>query len=57
LHPVAKDIRFCVNLKNRASIALHEQFGFRLETTDFRIPGVTFEGGRGGLYRLSIDHS
>ncbi len=57
LHPAATEVWFCANLQNRASVALHERYGFRLETTDFRIPGVTFEGGRGGLFRLGLDHS
>lgn len=39
---------------DRASVALHEELGFILHTTDFRIPGVTFAGGAGALYRLAL---
>lgn len=39
--------------QNRASIALHDQFGFVEDTRDFSIPNVTFTG-EGILFRLDL---
>jgi ribosomal protein S18 acetylase RimI-like enzyme len=48
------DIWYVANLRNRATIALHERHGFVFQTRDFSIPGVAFEGGQGALFRLCI---
>ncbi len=42
------------NARNRASIALHAAFGFEEVTRDFEVPGVTFEGGVGVLFRAVL---
>lgn len=54
LRTTAAEVWYFVNMRNKASIALHERLGFRLHTRDFRIPGVSFVGGAGALYRLSL---
>lgn len=45
---------YFVNARNTASIALHESFGFVEHTREFEIPGVSFEGGVGVLFRLGL---
>lgn len=50
----ASELWCFVNLRNHASIVLHERLGFTLHALNFRIPGVSFTGGRGGLYRLGL---
>ena len=52
----AADAWFFANARNAASIALHERFGFEEVTRHFSVPGLTFEGGKGILFRLSFDH-
>ncbi|WP_439680615.1 GNAT family N-acetyltransferase [Embleya sp. MST-111070] len=47
----APEARYFCNARNRVSIALHARMGFHEETRDFEIPGVTFEGGAGILFR------
>ncbi|MFE3200323.1 GNAT family N-acetyltransferase [Embleya sp. NPDC059237] len=47
----AAEARYFCNARNRVSIALHARMGFHEETRDFEIPGVTFEGGVGILFR------
>ncbi|MEQ8223621.1 MAG: GNAT family N-acetyltransferase [Candidatus Eremiobacterota bacterium] len=44
---------FC-NAKNLVSIDLHKKFGFVEITRDFTFPGVTFTGGVGILFRVSL---
>jgi ribosomal protein S18 acetylase RimI-like enzyme len=50
-------LRYVVNALNRASIALRDSLGFELESKEFLIPGVTFSGGRGLLFRLRAEDS
>jgi len=45
---------YCANVRNRASIELHARFGFEELTREFRIPGVTFTGGVGLLFRALL---
>jgi ribosomal protein S18 acetylase RimI-like enzyme len=45
---------YFVNARNRASIDLHRELGFVEISRRFSAPGVTFEGGRGLLYRLDL---
>lgn len=54
LATMTTEVWYFVNVRNKASIALHERLGFRLHTRDFRIPGVSFAGGAGALYRLAL---
>jgi GNAT superfamily N-acetyltransferase len=42
------------NARNVASLALHRRFGFEEVTRDFAVPGVTFGGGEGILFRLRL---
>ncbi|MCL2543604.1 MAG: GNAT family N-acetyltransferase [Nocardioidaceae bacterium] len=49
-----EDVWCFANISNRPTIALHEQLGFTERTRDFRIPGVTFAGGRGVLLRRAL---
>lgn len=42
---------------NRASIKLHEEFGFREISRNFRFPGLDFTGGVGILFRAKISES
>lgn len=50
----ASEIWYFANLRNRATIALHERMGFVLHSCTFHIPGVSFDGGEGGLFRLRL---
>ena len=45
----ADEVWCFVNGRNAASLALHEALGFREVTRRFSFPGVTFEGGAGGV--------
>ena len=45
---------YVANERNRVSIALHEAFGFEELTREFAIPGVTFDGGAGVLFRIAL---
>ncbi|GCD95696.1 GNAT family N-acetyltransferase [Embleya hyalina] len=47
----APEARYFCNARNRVSVELHARMGFHEETRDFEIPGVTFEGGVGVLFR------
>jgi len=47
-------VYYFVNVRNRASIALHEAFGFREVTRDFHFPNVTFQGGVGALFERRL---
>lgn len=55
LRGITPEVWYFVNAGNRASIAMHDRLGFVLHTTDFAIPGVSFRGGVGALYRLELD--
>lgn len=46
-------LRFVVNARNGPSIDLHRELGFEVEAGDFWMPGVTFTGGEGFLFRLA----
>jgi ribosomal protein S18 acetylase RimI-like enzyme len=54
LSRMTREVWYFANSHNRATIALHASLGFALQTRDFDIPGVTFEGGQGALFRLLI---
>jgi glyoxylase-like metal-dependent hydrolase (beta-lactamase superfamily II) len=41
------EVWYFVNARNRASIDLHQEFGFVEVTRDFAVPGVRFEDGHG----------
>lgn len=56
LRTKATEVWYFANARNRATIALHERAGFSLHTDEFTLPGVTFEGGQGALFRLGMDH-
>lgn len=45
-------LRFVANVQNEASRDLHLALGFKLETDEFHMPGVTFRGGEGLLFRF-----
>lgn len=48
---------YFANENNQASIELHAHLGFRELTRDFIYPRLTFEGGEGVLYRVSLTTS
>ena len=50
----ATEAFYFVNEVNRVSIDLHAGFGFEPIAHDIRVPGVTFQGGRGVLYRAAF---
>lgn len=50
LSAVTSNVWYFTNVRNAVSTVLHERLGFRLQTHEFTIPGVTFEGGQGALY-------
>lgn len=52
---MTQEVWYFANSSNQATIALHASLGFALQARDFNIPGVTFEGGQGALFRLSIE--
>jgi ribosomal protein S18 acetylase RimI-like enzyme len=45
---------YFVNAQNRASIDLHARFGFVEVTRDFFVPGVSFTGETGVLFRADL---
>jgi ribosomal protein S18 acetylase RimI-like enzyme len=45
---------YFTNAGNTASIDLHGELGFIEIDPDFRAPGVSFDGGRGILFRLDL---
>jgi ribosomal protein S18 acetylase RimI-like enzyme len=45
---------YFANERNRATIDLHAALGFSELTRDFTVPGVTFEGGGGILFRIDL---
>ena len=50
----AAEAFYFVNERNRSSIDLHARFGFREISRDIRVPGVTFTGGVGLLFRADL---
>ncbi len=48
------EVFYFANARNRASIALHERFGFERMQGHFELPGVSFEGGEGQLFRAPV---
>jgi ribosomal protein S18 acetylase RimI-like enzyme len=53
----ANEAFYFANSRNRATIDLHQKFGFQQVRSDFRFPGVTFsQGGIGLLFRVGFDH-
>ena len=50
----AGEAYYFVNERNRASIDLHARFGFRELVRDLRVPGLTFTGGVGLLFRADL---
>jgi ribosomal protein S18 acetylase RimI-like enzyme len=45
---------YFANARNRATIALHDRFGFTAVTRDFFFPQAAFSGGAGILYRVKL---
>jgi ribosomal protein S18 acetylase RimI-like enzyme len=45
---------YFANARNRATIDLHRRLGFTELTRDFSVPGVSFQGGVGVLFRLRL---
>ncbi|MCB9915295.1 MAG: GNAT family N-acetyltransferase [Planctomycetes bacterium] len=52
LFPEVDAVHYVANARNEVSRDLHAPFGFTELTRDFELPGMTFEGGVGVLYRL-----
>jgi ribosomal protein S18 acetylase RimI-like enzyme len=50
----AGEAYYFANAQNAASIALHRTFGFREIARHFTLPGATFEGGEGILFRARL---
>lgn len=50
----AREVYYVANRRNRASLELHAAFGFMKLNRSFTLPGVLFQGGDGGLYRLDL---
>jgi GNAT superfamily N-acetyltransferase len=50
----ADEAYYFANARNRASIDLHAQLGFVELTRDFAVPGASFEGGEGILFRVDL---
>jgi ribosomal protein S18 acetylase RimI-like enzyme len=52
----AHEVWYFANARNRASIDLHEKYGFVEVTRDFTVAGLTFDGGRGSgiLFRAAL---
>jgi ribosomal protein S18 acetylase RimI-like enzyme len=48
----APEVWYFANTRNLASIALHDRHGFVRQDQDFELPGLTFDGGSGVLFRL-----
>ena len=45
---------YFANARNTLSVDLHRRWGFEEVTRRFSFPGVTFDGGEGILFRLSL---
>ena len=50
----AREAYYFANARNRPSIDLHAKLGFVELTRDFAVPGASFEGGRGILFRVEL---
>ena len=50
----SSEVWYFVNATNRASMDLHAPLGFALVDDDLRVPGLTFVGGRGHLFRAHL---
>jgi ribosomal protein S18 acetylase RimI-like enzyme len=53
----AADAWFFANARNAASIELHRRVGFEEVSRSFSLPGLTFEGGEGILFRARLGDS
>lgn len=54
---ITDTVWYFASVRNQASINMHRELGFTFVTDDFVIPGVTFTGGKGGLFqRSATDH-
>jgi GNAT superfamily N-acetyltransferase len=51
----ASEAFYFANERNRATIDLHTELGFKELTRDFAFPGVAFRGGSGVLFRADLD--
>ncbi|HEX4213614.1 MAG TPA: GNAT family N-acetyltransferase [Candidatus Dormibacteraeota bacterium] len=51
----ADEAFYFANERNRATIDLHSALGFSELTREFTVPGVSFEGGAGILFRIDLD--
>jgi len=51
----SKTAYYFASATNRATIDLHDHFGFSELTRDFTYPGVTFTGGTGILFRAELN--
>lgn len=49
-----EDVYYFANARNQATIDLHAKLGFEEVTRDFIMPGCTFTGGVGILFRLEL---
>ncbi len=49
------DAYYFASAQNRVSLALHRPFGFQEVTRDLEIPGISFTGGVGILFRTDLD--
>ena len=50
----ATEVWYFASAVNRVTIALHQDLGFQEVTRNFEIPGVSFTGGTGILFRKSL---
>lgn len=50
----APEAFYVANETNRASIDLHAALGFQLVARDLAVPGMTFTGGAGLLFRVDL---
>ncbi len=48
---------YMANARNKPSIRLHEEFGFKEIGRKFGLPGLTFQGGEGVLFETRLDRS
>ena len=48
---------YVANVRNEASIALHDKFGFKELTRDFSMPNLRFAGGAGILFCADLRKS
>ncbi len=53
----AEEVYSFTSTRNRVSLALHRAMGFEELRRDVAVPGVTFQGGVGVLFRLRLDGS